>query len=244
MVDEQRLLKLLERIAAALEGSAGETKLGFGEPPMPQYIFIKNEGKYLWYFYNADRDEKIPINEKALTGTITGLKLIEKQFKGEEKTKLDIFVSADQLYALRSGLTTTFSKGLLLALDSLAPQEIKAPLTISLTPGEENTVFCGVYTTSGRIKTEWNPNADWEGIVKKIQKILGYAPSEQQIQSQLEPAEIMKRIEQSMQSLGWSVEDGKRYINDVYKKSSRLQMEPHELLEFMQHLEEVNASRG
>ncbi|MBD2566170.1 hypothetical protein H6G95_37675, partial [Nostoc linckia FACHB-391] len=87
--------------------------------------------------------------------------------------KLDIVVSADEVYVIRSGVETNFTKSFLLAASGV--QDFSKPLIIAATAGEQNTVFCNLYdaATKTRIEREWNKNADWGTLINDIQSRLG-----------------------------------------------------------------------
>ena len=82
-----KLIELLQRQTRALEEiAASYTKpasLGFNEPPTPTYVYVRNEGEYLWYFFDVEKQQATPIHQRALTGTIVDLRLTEGRFQGE-----------------------------------------------------------------------------------------------------------------------------------------------------------------
>ena len=57
-------------------------------------------------------------------------------------------------------------------------------------------------------------------------------PSKQEEVIELEFEEIIEAIDREMKRLGWSIEDGKKYLSDRYNKKSRIQLNDRELLEF------------
>ncbi|MCC2692871.1 hypothetical protein [Nodularia sp. LEGE 04288] len=153
-----------------------EIKLGLGNPPEPIYLYV-NQGEvqgeqYVWYNYDIQKDKKIPVRERALTGYIAELRLTTKEYKGKDNLKLDIVICADEIYVVRSGIETNFTKTFLLAASQV--DDFSKPLTIATTPGDENTVFCRLYyaLNKSRIRYDWNPNADWAGIIQSIQSKL------------------------------------------------------------------------
>jgi hypothetical protein len=158
-----------------------EIKLGLCNPPEPIYLYVKNAElggeSYLWYHYDIDRDKTIPVSQRALTGYLSELRLTTKEFKGKDNLKLDIVVSADELYVVRTGVETNFAKSFLLAASLV--QDFSKPLIIVANAGDENTVFCNLYdaASKSRIEREWNKNADWATIIRDIQFRLGGTPS-------------------------------------------------------------------
>ncbi|QFS50582.1 hypothetical protein [Nostoc sphaeroides] len=154
-----------------------EIKLGLCNPHEPIYLYVKNAElsgeSYLWYHYNIDKDKTIPVLEKGLTGYISELRLTTKEFKGKDNIKLDIVVRADEVYIVRTGIETNFSKTFLLAASIV--QDFDKPLIIAVTAGEENVVFCRLYdaVTKVRLRREWDKDADWASIIHDIQTRLG-----------------------------------------------------------------------
>lgn len=157
-----------------------EIKLGLGNPPLPIYLYVKkleiNGQVYGWYNFDVALDKQTPIPQRALTGYISEIQLTDKDFKGKDNLKLDIFILADELYAVRSGIETNFTKSFLLAASVV--EDFSRPLTIVATPGEENVVFCGLYdaTTKTKIRRDWDTNADWAGLIQQIQSRLSNSP--------------------------------------------------------------------
>ncbi len=149
-----------------------EIKLGLGKPPFPVYLYVKNEEmggeQYFWYKYIVNQKEKIPVYDRSLTGYLSELRLTEKDYKGQDNLKLDIVISADELYVVRSGINTNFAKSFLLGASQI--QDFSKPLVIVASPGKENVVFCNLYNpvTKARFRYQWNPNADWAGIIQSL----------------------------------------------------------------------------
>jgi hypothetical protein len=160
---------------------SNEIKLGFCNPPEPIYLYVKNgesSGEsFLWYHFNIDQEKTIPVQQRGLTGYLSELRVTAKEFKGKDNLKLDIVVAADEVYVIRTGIETNFAKTFLLSASLV--QNFSKPLTIAVTSGEENTVFCRLYdaTTKVRIRREWNPNADWGAIITEIQSRLSTSAS-------------------------------------------------------------------
>ncbi|QFS51359.1 hypothetical protein [Nostoc sphaeroides] len=100
-----------------------------------------------------------------------------KEFKGKDNLKLDIVVSADELYVIRTGVETNFAKSFLLAASLI--QDFSKPLIIVANGGDENTVFCNLYdaATKTKIYREWSRDLDWATIIRDIQSLLGVASS-------------------------------------------------------------------
>ncbi|MBD2535303.1 hypothetical protein H6G97_40265 [Nostoc flagelliforme FACHB-838] len=153
-----------------------EIKLGLCNPPEPIYLFV-NQGEvdgesFVWYKFNISQEKKIPVPQRALTGYLSELRLTTKEFKGKDNLKLDIVVSADELYVVRTGIETNFAKSFLLAASSV--QDFSKPLIIVANAGEENTVFCNLYDAASKTKVyrEWSRDLDWATIIRDIQILL------------------------------------------------------------------------
>ncbi|MBW4429125.1 MAG: hypothetical protein KME50_33165 [Nostoc desertorum CM1-VF14] len=154
-----------------------EIKLGLCNPPEPIYLFV-NQGEvdgesYVWYKFNISQDKKIPVPQRALTGYLSELRLTTKEFKGRDNLKLDIVVSADELYVIRTGVETNFAKSFLLAASLV--QDFSKPLIIVANAGDENTVFCNLYDAASKTKIyrEWSRDLNWATIIRDIQSLLG-----------------------------------------------------------------------
>jgi hypothetical protein len=154
-----------------------EIKLGLCNPPEPIYLYI-NQGEvdgesFVWYKFNISQEKKIPVPQRALTGYLSELRLTTKEFKGKDNLKLDIVVSADELYVIRTGVETNFAKSFLLAASLV--QDFSKPLIIVANGGDENTVFCNLYdaATKTKIYREWSRDLDWVSIIRDIQTCLG-----------------------------------------------------------------------
>ncbi|WP_373529403.1 hypothetical protein [Nostoc sp.] len=154
-----------------------EIKLGLCNPPDPIYLYV-NQGEvdgesYVWYKFNISQDKKIPVTQRALTGYLSELRVTTKEFKGKDNFKLDIVVSADELYVVRTGVETNFAKSFLLAASLI--QDFSKPLIIVANAGDENTVFCNLYdaATKTKIYREWSRDLNWATIIRDIQSLLG-----------------------------------------------------------------------
>ncbi|NER51612.1 MAG: hypothetical protein F6J92_34215 [Symploca sp. SIO1A3] len=158
-------------------------QLGLCDPPEPIYLYVgsgESQGQqYLWYCFDINSERVHPVFQRGLTGYIRELRVTPKEYKGKDATKLDIVVSCDRLYIVRSGIETNFSKGLLLALSQV--NDFENPLTIAVAPGEETVIFARLYnaTTGERVKAEWNPNAPWLDLIQAINQKLGVSPQPQ-----------------------------------------------------------------
>jgi hypothetical protein len=171
--------------------SPEQIQLGLCEPPEPVYLYVGqtevNGETSLWYRYDCDAQKQHPVKQRGLTGYISELRVTVKEFKGRENSKLDVVVHADQLYVIRSGLETNFTKTLLLALSTVP--DFHQPLTIAVVAGEENVVFGRVYDAIAltRFKADWKPDTDWLNLISQLQVRLGQAAVAQEVPS-IQPA--------------------------------------------------------
>ncbi|MHC5771811.1 MAG: hypothetical protein ACYTXI_41085 [Nostoc sp.] len=154
-----------------------EIKLGLCNPPEPIYLYV-NQGEvdgesFVWYKFNISQEKKIPVPQRALTGYLSELRLTTKEFKGKDNLKLDLVISADELYVVRTGVETNFAKSFLLAASLI--QDFSKPLIIVANAGDENTVFCNLYdaATKTKIYREWSRDLNWATIIRDIQSLLG-----------------------------------------------------------------------
>lgn len=124
-----------------------EITLGFGEAPGKKYIFIGAQGDqdpYLWYFWDTQAGNQIPIRDQSLTGYVKSIRIIPRMFKNKWEYKVDVTVSADKEYVIRSGASTIFTKGLLAKLSTF--EDLSIPVCIEPKQGSsEKVVFCNLY---------------------------------------------------------------------------------------------------
>jgi hypothetical protein len=229
-----------------------EVKLGFGQTPKPQYVFVSREPDHCWYML-AEDEKRIPIYERALTGVITGIevnKKVENTFG--EVIRTDLNVLADKPYIIRSGSDTYFCKGLLLSLDILTFEQLRHPLTIAVSPGDKKVVFCNIYdpVTYRSVGVSWDGHKelDWQTLGQKvslkINKIHNF--NQDKNQSQPETSDNIKTVESRdvfiaktdryLAQLNWTPEQGRDYLQQKYGKRSRLQLTDTEILDFIDYL--------
>lgn len=226
-----------------------EVKLGFGAIPKPQYVFVSRENDHCWYMLSED-EKRIPIYERALTGVITGIevnKKVETKFKVVEKN--DLYILADKPYIIRSGSESYFSKSLLLSLDVLTSEQLHNPLTIAVSPGDSNVVFCNIYdpVTYRTVGVSWDGHKEnnWQAIGQKvslkINSIQNLNQDPIQISANTTPSEVqtvlIAQSDRYLAQLNWTPQQGREYLQQKYGKRSRLQLTDTEILEFIDYLE-------
>lgn len=214
-----------------------EIKLGFGNVPKPQYIFISRENDYCWYMLSED-EKHIPISDKALTGIITNIECNKKVETTQGISfKTDLHVLADKPYIVRSGRDSYFSKSLLLSLDALNSKQLSQPLTITVKPGDKKVVFCTIYDPLiyRAIDINWDGHNEIDLLAleqRVTQKINQANKSAAKTKSELREM-MMAKTDTYLAQLGWSKEQGRHYLQQKYGKRSRLELTDTELLDFM-----------
>lgn len=229
-----------------------DIKLGFGSIPKAQYIYVNREEDACWY--SLSEDEKIiPIHEKALTGVITAIecnKSIETKFGIANKT--DLSIMADKPYIIRSGRESYFSKSLLLSLDTLSVEQLQNPLTIAVYPGDKTIVFCKMYdpATYKSIDFSWDGHKeiDLQALEQRVADKINQVAAANQVPTQIANAsknnplqyasgtlarsQMMEQIDKYLNQLGWTPDEGRKYLQQHYAKTSRRQLTDSELLDF------------
>lgn len=228
-----------------------EIKLGFGAVPKPQYIFVNKEGSHCWY--RLEDDKQVPIEEKALTGIITGIecnKQVETQYGLTYKT--DLTIMAPIPHVIRSGRESYFSKSLLLALNALLEEELRKPLTITVEPGDKTVVFCNIYNP----ETYESVNFSWENhkniklddieraVSNKINNLnanAGVSPTKSNPNHELFN-QLLNYSSKYIETLQWQPIQGRKYLQKEYGVTSRRQLDINQLLEFTLFLAELSSS--
>lgn len=121
--------------------------LGFGDPPGRTFVFVGSEddkgdaeNKSCWYKISPTGG-KAWIDAPALTGFVTNLSVTPRKWNKKWGYKLDITVMADREYVVRSGITTSFSKGIVHSM--LLVEDFKKPLAIIAEHGDSTKVIFG-----------------------------------------------------------------------------------------------------
>lgn len=237
-----------------------DIKLGFGEIPKPQYIFVSRENDYCWYKL-GEEEKHFPIYDKALTGIVTKIEIgkkIETSFGELEKT--DLHVLADKPYVVRSGTDSYFSKSLLLSLNALSVEELQRPVTITVNPGDKKVVFCRIYdpATYRAFEISWEEHKviNWEALGQKVstkincvynkqassienehqKQISGHSSySVQKLTTELRN-ELIAQTNIYLAQIHWTPQQGQDFLKQKYRKRSRQQLTDEELLDFIDYL--------
>jgi hypothetical protein len=151
---------------------------GFGSAPTARIIYIGNNEGCCWYFWENDR--AVSIQGSSLNCTISGVSIEDKEYKGQVAKKLLLHVIAGaESYTIKSSLETIFSRGLLLGLCALSPEELRQPLTIAVRAGNEKTVFANLYREDkSYVKFVWDRKIAAIDLYAKLEVLLGVKPKQ------------------------------------------------------------------
>lgn len=197
-----------------------EIKLGLCKAPEPIYLYVKTgeiEGVgYLWHYYDIENAKVIPELNSGLCGYLKDIQIKEKEFKGKENLKLDIIISADETYIIRTGIDTNFAKAFLFS--AVLIKDFSKPLIIACAAGDENVVFCRIYDAQSKTKykPEWNAKADCNALIKELQGKLGQkcAPKQQDKEGATPHSKDLQ-IKEIRTLLNYPVKDIKSYLLDM-----------------------------
>lgn len=152
---------LLERIASKLE----QPRLGLHNGGGTLRIYANRQHGSLWYRLNGDRP--ISIEETALTGFCTKIEFPRVERRGKEVHKLQITIEGDRLYLVECGHDAHFAKGFLSAIALMTSHQLRQPITLCPSPGEEDTVlFCRIYQFGQLIRAAYDNETDWRLTAK------------------------------------------------------------------------------
>lgn len=151
-----------------------EVTFGFHKGYWPTYIFVGGEDdNSLWYTLGAESVQQ-PIEYPAITGYIRDVRVSKKEYKGKPVFKLDIKLdTTSEIFKIRSGIGTTFSKGVISNLSVI--DFFEAPLTIVVSKGDDDkVVFGNVWNPISKtpVKSEYITDSLFPAI-QKIQEKLG-----------------------------------------------------------------------
>lgn len=155
---------------------------GLGPSPEPNYLHvdlgkIEETGQvYPRHFYDPDSDKATPVFEPALTGRLVDIRLRKGVYKGKEFFKaMYKIISGRTTWFIRSGVDTTFSRGILLSLNEIINVLEHKPELIFYAKAGDSAVYGSVYfaETGDIVPKEWDKNAQLLPIVQKIQEALG-----------------------------------------------------------------------
>jgi len=155
-----RTEELLQELIDLLGG-----RLGFGDPPYPTKVFVnRQEDGSPWYTFS--NEQRHPIPQRALTGTIEKIVFETVERREKETSKIHITVKADRTYILEAGSHTQFTKSFLLSAAQFGPGELKGRL-ITIVPQEgsdASVLFCRLFVDGVSVRNEQDPNVDMKGV--------------------------------------------------------------------------------
>jgi hypothetical protein len=160
--------------AALLELLGNNNALGFCDPPKPIVIYAnRSHADAIWYTWDFDNNTHVPIQKRAITCVVTGINVVEKEYKNKTEKKFQVRVQADRAFTIESGLDTQFAKGLIASLDALG-SDISKSIVIEAEAGETETVlFCRVYLDGESVRTQKYEDIDFVNSLGRISLALG-----------------------------------------------------------------------
>ena len=163
-----RQIELLQQLV----NNSTQSKLGFHDAAGVTRVYCNRSNGCLWYTL-ANGSTPIAIQSTALTGYVRELKFERKLRRGKQVSKLLLTIEADGLYQLESGYDSHFSKCVLSAIALLTPQQLIQPVTIAVSPGnDDNVLFARVYTGSEYVKVQYNDSTDFREVSKTAIRVV------------------------------------------------------------------------
>ncbi|BAZ71004.1 hypothetical protein NIES4106_58010 (plasmid) [Fischerella sp. NIES-4106] len=164
-----QLLQEQNSLLCALLAVHNKPTLGFSDrpPASAQWVFIGRHGDSCWYFLDKD-SQPIPIAHTALTGWVVDLKFDKVTRRGKQTYKLNLTMRTDTyVYTLSTGHDTCAAKSLLTSLAIMSPDQLQSPITLSVSPGEdESIVWCRIYAPDYIKGPQWQQNTDFRPIAQ------------------------------------------------------------------------------
>jgi hypothetical protein len=179
---EPEYLKTIAEALACIAASKAPSKQGLGFGPAPKgqsYVFCNRNNGGSWYTLD-ENSKPVNIEHKALTGYIRKLEFKETIRRNEKSHKLHCYIEGDQLYVLEGSATAHFSKGLLSAIASLTPSQLKQPITLVPSPSTETAevLFCNLYEGDKQVFAPYNDETDWKQISRAALDVVKAANGE------------------------------------------------------------------
>jgi hypothetical protein len=179
---ESEYLKTIAEALTQIAASKAPSKQGLGFGPAPKgqsYVFCNRNHGGIWYTLD-ENSKPVNIEHKALTGYIRKLEFKETIRRNEKSHKLHCYIEGDQLYVLEGSATAHFSKGLLSAIASLAPSQLKQPITLVPSPSTETAevLFCNLYEGDKQVFAPYNDETDWKKVSRAALDVVKAANGE------------------------------------------------------------------
>jgi hypothetical protein len=185
---------LLQSILDELRRS--HSSLGFCHPPKTRYIYANRQYQdCLWYFWDGNKNQHIPIEHNALSCSISSLEIEQKEFRGKPDPKVNLHVKADRRYAIQAGFDTQFARGLLYGLYSMP--DLSGVVIIAAEAGDtEQVLFCRIYDQQGQSVFAQPPDlVDWDDVARSIQSRLNAPPAQSTAPPTPAPTEDLPEVD-------------------------------------------------
>jgi len=166
-----QLKQQLDRIEQTLEAS----QLGFIQTDKIKIVYCNRANGGLWYGLEISSSATlIPkiIEAESLRCRLQGIAVRTATREGEECEKFSLYVQGDRRYVLESGWSTvkgknSFAQGLVWAIASMTPEQLKRPVVLTPRPGTKSSVlFCRIYQDGESIYPERTEDLDLEVLLR------------------------------------------------------------------------------
>ena len=159
---------LLIEILAELRKLNNPQPLGLLNPGLKIYANRSNP-PHLWYSIDpVDHTTPVGISQSALRGVIKEIKTEIVTRRGKDSLKLLIRIQGDRTYQIESGIDSVFSKGLLGAIASLTPAELRDPVVITVRAGNDDAVLLpGLFTATVPVFSPITADTDMNIVLNK-----------------------------------------------------------------------------
>lgn len=179
------------------------SKEGLMHSPEPNYLHV-DLGKdddgvpYPWHLYDYDSDRQIPVYEPALRGRLTEIKIRKGVYKNKEHFKV-VFkvVSGATVWFIRTGVETTFARGVLLSLNEISPTFEHNPEFVFYAKPGDTAVYGSVYfaETMDLVPKEWDAEIQLLPIIQSLQAALGQEPQTlEQVRAEYDQRQQLRNV--------------------------------------------------
>jgi hypothetical protein len=130
----------------------------------------------LWY--TVPSGEPVALDAKAIRGYLRQLRFEQVERRGKPTWKLYTLLDCGQsAYELESGHDSVFTKGLLMAIASMQPDDLQHAIAIGVAPGDDESVLlCRVWKSDNTpIFSKWNEQTNWKTVAQQAIEIVNAA---------------------------------------------------------------------
>ena len=168
---DQEQNTLLKAILAELQ-KLNSPPMGFGPAPSTRWVYANRTNGGAWY--SVVDGAIVPIPQEAITGRLKALKFERVTRRGEESTKLQVTLMADRQYTIESRYDSQFSKGLMMAVSRLTPEQVRQPITIQPQPkkDDDTLMFCRVFAGTEQVEAPYDKETDWRSVALSAISVL------------------------------------------------------------------------